>query len=200
MEPIKIGILGEIRAGKDTVAQLLEEHLVGNTSILAFSDGIHVVLQTTMPEIYADGKPRKQLQDVGQFFRSIKPAVWIEMLLNGHEYYLANYLGENILVTDVRQPNEAKRLKEEGFILLKVTADKEIREERSAKAGDNFTADLLNHETEIAVNSCEFDYEIDNSGEFDSLKRKVEEFLKYTENRRNLFDERETSEGDERTL
>lgn len=169
----KIGLLGEIRAGKDTVAQLLRERLPGDTVFFAFSDGIHAVLNMTMPEVYAEGKPRKQLQDVGQFFRSIQPNVWVNTLFNSAGYQYSMAFGDNIIITDVRQPNEVKLLVEDDYFIIKVVADKQLRLERARKSGDNFDPDMFEHETEKVIAECPFDFVIDNSEDLNELARQV---------------------------
>lgn len=187
MKQLKIGILGEIRAGKDTVSELIEHEIRESggkpTRFLAFSKGIHDVIQLTMPELYAKGKPRKALQDIGQELRKHKPDVWVDYLFNHGEFAWAEIARDNIILTDVRQPNEAIRLQEKGFKIIKVTASDEVRAERAIRAGDNFTPEMFKHETEIAVHSCPYDYLIDNSFSIDVLEERVrvilEEVLSY---------------------
>jgi hypothetical protein len=181
-QPVKIGILGEIRAGKDTVAQLIAHELekVGNTKptqFLAFADGIHKVIELTMPEVYVKGKPRKELQHIGQSLRQLKPDVWIDMLFNSIRYRIADDYGMNIIITDVRQPNEAQRLQEKGFKIIKVTASEEVRMQRAKDNGDNFSPEDFKHETELVIHQCPYDYLIDNSFCIDVLEERVLEIL-----------------------
>jgi len=177
MRQIKIGILGEIRAGKDTVAQLFAHEIkkVSKSRIqfLAFSTGIHDVIGLTMPELYDDGKPREALQHIGQSLRQLKPDVWIDYLFNSNAYKWSELSGENIFVTDVRQPNEALRLQEQGFKIIKVTASEDVRIQRAIANGDNFTPEMFNHETEKAIQLCTYDYLIDNSYSIDVLEETV---------------------------
>lgn len=178
---IKLGILGEIRAGKDTVAQLFAHEIKKLNGqpvrFFAFAGGIHDVIQLTMPELYRDGKPRKALQHIGQSLREIKPDVWIDYLFNSSPFLFAEIGNENILVTDVRQPNEAKRLQEKGFKIIKVTASEEVRLERAKANGDNFNPEMFKHETEKAIQSCPYDYLIDNSYSIDELNERVVQIL-----------------------
>jgi hypothetical protein len=182
MKQIKIGILGEIRAGKDTVSELLSYQIreMGSrkpTEFFAFATGIHDVIQLTMPELYQLGKPRQALQGIGQELRKHKPDVWIDYLFNSSAYGWAEVLGQNMIVTDVRQPNEAIRLQEKGFVIIKVTASPEVRIQRAKAVGDNFTPEMLNHETEKAIQLCPYDFLIDNSYSIDELKVRVREIL-----------------------
>lgn len=177
MEPLKIGILGQLRAGKDTVADIIKKEGSGSWWTFAFSDGIHSVIEDYIPKEYDKGKPRLALQEIGQLLRKFDTDVWVNKLLNSNDYKTGNTLGANILVTDVRQPNEVKRLKENGFIILKVSADKDVRAARAVASGDNFDSNMLNHETEQLVSICPFDYEINNSGTLEELESSVKDFL-----------------------
>lgn len=183
MKQVKIGILGEIRAGKDTVSELITKNLwVMDSSIptkhFAFSTGIHDVIQLTMPELYQNGKPRQALQHIGQSLREIKPDVWIDYLIRSGCFNASRIGGHHMIVTDVRQPNEVERLQELGFHIIKVTASQEVRMQRALQLGDNFNPEMFNHETETIINSCDYDYLIDNSYSVDSLEKAVKMILK----------------------
>lgn len=171
---VRIGILGEIRAGKDSVARIIEDYLEEDPTAeigkVAFSNGIHDVIKMIMPETYEGGKPRALLQQLGQFLRGFKEDVWIDYLLNSSQYKQLEESNGHIIVTDVRQPNEARRLQEQGYVLIKVTADKEIRLQRALAEGDNFDPAMLEHETELVVHKCPYDFEIDNSGSVEDLQ------------------------------
>lgn len=180
-KPLKIGILGEIRAGKDTVSQVIAHQLSKRgsrvTEFFAFSLGIHDVIGLIMPEVYKLGKPRKELQHIGQSIRELKPDVWIDYLFNSHDFRLAEQTGKNIIITDVRQPNEVKRLQERGFIIIKVTASKEVRLQRAKALGDNFNPEAFEHETEKVITICPYHFLIDNSFSIGALEQRVAEIL-----------------------
>lgn len=181
-KPVKLGILGEIRAGKDTVSQILAKQLYemeGSrpTEYFAFSTGIHDVIKLIMPEVYQLGKPRKELQHIGQEMRKLKPDVWIDYLFNHRDFTNAERLSQNIIITDVRQPNEVKRLQEKGYKIIKVTASKEVRMARAKAVGDNFSPEMFEHETEKVIHDCPYDFLIDNSFSKDVLESKVREIL-----------------------
>ena len=77
----------------------------------------------------------------------------------------------NIVVTDVRQPNEATELRKLGFTIIKVVAPEHIRLERILAAKDNFNEEELHHETELNVDRCVYDYCITNDGTLEELYR-----------------------------
>ena len=107
----------------------------------------------------------------------LQPDVWINFLFNSVDYKEAINRECNIIVTDVRQPNEVKRLQDEGFTIIKVTASKEARINRAIANKDNFDESMFEHETEKVIQECPYDYLIDNSYSIDFLEMRVDEIL-----------------------
>ncbi|MDA1545839.1 hypothetical protein PDJ83_15660 [Bacillus cereus group sp. TH253LC] len=86
-----------------------------------------------------------------------------------HEYCFEDALNKvnhksKVLVNGVRQPNEYQRLRDEGFIIIRVNASDDLRIGRAEKAGDVFTEEDLSHETEIHIDTFEAEYEVNNVG------------------------------------
>ena len=81
------------------------------------------------------------------------------------------------MVTDGRQRNEAVKLKEQGYTIVVVETDETTRIERMIQAGDNFSMEMLRHETERQVDLIEPDYIINNNGTLEDLKIKVRELV-----------------------
>lgn len=182
IKPVKVAMLGKIRSGKDTVAHLIAHELdkidsSKPTQFLKFSSGIWEAIELFFPEVLEQGKPRKHLQHIGQVFRELNPDVWVNRLFNSLPYKIAKEKGFNIIVTDTRQPNEVKRLRDEGFKIIKVVADDEVRLQRMIASGDKFNPDDLNHETEKVIDLCPYDYLIDNSYSINDLEERVVEVL-----------------------
>lgn len=180
--PLKVALLGEIRAGKDTVAQIITDELAiikpnKNTVSLAFANGIHEAIRLFFPEAYLIGKPRKHLQKIGQWFRELNPDIWVDRLFNSYDYRSAKQHGLNILITDVRQPNEAKRLMAEGFTVIKVVADFDVRVARAKAEGDSFDIEDFYHETETIIQQCDYSVLIDNSSTYEALENRVKEVI-----------------------
>lgn len=173
-KPIKVALLGGIRAGKDTLAGYLKAHTLGPVQEVAFSDGIHNIIKEYLPDAYKQGKPRKELQGIGQYLRQYDSDVWIKYLFNSRRYTEAIDAGKSIFVTDVRQPNEVKALHEHGFTIIKVVADTATRIRRAKEVGDNFTESDLKHETERYADSCQdYNYLVVNDGTLDELDNKA---------------------------
>lgn len=178
---MKIALFGKIRSGKNTVADILTEEY--NFKQFALSDGISEIIQAYFPEALAGGKPRKHYQHIGQQLRVLNPSVWINYLFKDIEGYIQmkkvfdNESNNSIVVTDGRQLNEAKRFKEEGFLIVKVTTPEEIRIERMKTLGDVFTPEDLQHETELNVDLIKADIEIINDGSLEELYIKVQKMV-----------------------
>lgn len=176
---LNIALFGKIRSGKDSVGKILiEEH---NFKRFAFGDGIGEIISKYFPEDWAGGKPRKHYQHVGQELRRLDENVWVNYLTrnvweSGRQYRIDGK-EFNVVVTDGRQLNEAVKLKEEGFTIIKVTCPEEIRVARMKKLGDIFTPEQLNHETELQVDLIEPDIELINDGTIEELHNKVQKII-----------------------
>lgn len=174
-EPIKVAFIGGMRSGKDTLAKLVVEDISDSCCIghqfLSFSTGIHDVLKLTMPSVYAEGKPREHLQVLGQKLREAYPNIWVDYLFNSSLYFEAVINNDTIAITDVRQPNEVERLRAEGFCIIKVVADFEVRKQRAEELGDIFTEEMMQHETEqMALLCTDYDYLVENNGTLSELQ------------------------------
>lgn len=167
---IKVAICGKMRSGKDTVADMLKMNM--NVVPFAFSDGIWATVRLLYPEIYArkdEEKPRRLLQELGQKMREVDPNIWVNYTFENINFSVA----DNVIVTDLRQPNELEALKREGFFIIRVNADEEVRLERARKAGDNFSLTDLQHETEQHIDNFEVTYDLDNNGNKAELHEEV---------------------------
>lgn len=177
----KLAVVGKMRSGKDTVASMLVKQ---GFETIAFADGITEIIENYFPEALQGAKPRKHYQHIGQELRKLNPNVWIDYLdrrINGltDEDRFRFYLVNKVIVTDCRQLNEAKYLKENGFMIIKVEADEDLRVERMKQVGEIVTLDQLNHDTEKQVDLIVPDYVIDNSFTYEQLETRVGEMLEY---------------------
>lgn len=180
---MKIALFGKIRSGKDTVGKILIEEYGFNR--YAFGDGIGNIIKEYFPEAWAGGKPREHYQFIGQQLRELDSNVWVNYLLHNikkDEEILRFKYGYNkpykVVVTDGRQINEAEKLQEQGYLIIKVTCPEEIRIERMKRAGDVFTPESLKHDTELQVDLIKPDIEIDNSGTIEGLRYIIKQIVK----------------------
>lgn len=169
-----IGLTGVAGSGKDTVGKILCEDY-GFTRF-AFADALREVLLETDPYL-ATGfrlssvlnrnngdwdtvkwrwpEVRRLLQTLGVAIRSLDPGFWVRRL--------DPTLAPNIVVTDVRFPNEVRRVEELGGVVYRV-----IGRGGLTSASPHVSETAI--ETSLRV--------IDNSGTLDDLKGVVELMMK----------------------
>ena len=173
-EITKIGLIGGMRAGKDTVA----EHICyyhGFEYPIAFGSALKRLAHNIFMDVPKEPKPRKLYQFMNKM-REYDPDVWIKHLEIMYEYYVDRRSTSGIVLTDIRQPNEYEWARANGFIIVKVEAPAAIRKER-AKQSDDFSEEDLTHSTESYTDEFAFDYSITNDGSLDELKAKVDAIM-----------------------
>lgn len=164
---IKIALWGNMRSGKDTVAEMLIEALecksLGIIS-LSYGSAITGIIRNYFPSVMQNGmpKPREHYQHIGQSFRELDPMVWINRLNNKIEAIEQDC--DVIIITDARQENEYNDLTRQGFKHIMVDASEKVRIERMLDKGEKVSLEQLHHETEQYVKSLQADYYIDNNG------------------------------------
>jgi dephospho-CoA kinase len=164
--------MGQMRAGKDTVCELLQEEQ--HFFKLAFGTEIKNIVHTYFPDAVKQGKPRHHYQYVGQLFRELDPLVWIKQVDK-----CINSLWDDVplIVTDCRQPNEFGYLKSRGFIMVKVVANEDIRISRMIRNGDNVSQEDMTDETELHIKDFVADFTIVNNGTVEELREQVLKLL-----------------------
>ena len=166
---MKIAISGKLRSGKDTIGkQLIEMY---GFEEFKFSSGITKLIQDYFPSnVYSKGKLREHYQTIGQSIRGLDENVWIRYTHNQIQEHLRQHGSKtNIVITDLRQQNEANYLRENGFTIIKVEALSGLRVQRAKDSGDIFNIDDFNHETELSVDHINADYVLDNNGTLEDL-------------------------------
>ena len=111
------------------------------------------------PDVYWTA--REIMQAYGQFFRTIHYDFWVDYLfrtIEDKEY-------PNVIVTDVRHPNEADPVKEKGGIVIKVVS------ERSNKTDIHGET----HISETAMDDYEADYVVRNDWGLSELRGSARE-------------------------
>ncbi|WP_214771194.1 AAA family ATPase [Exiguobacterium sp. s133] len=157
---LRIVFIGKMRSGKSTLADLF----AGYQDLHKMSFGhrlkeyAHEIFQ---PE--GDVKARELYQGFGQKMREIDPDVWVKQV----EKDIKENGYKRIVIDDLRQPNEYKWARENGFILVKVVTSDEVRKKRMESKGELVTDEILNHETEQHIDGYQCDYTV--SGEIDPL-------------------------------
>lgn len=98
---------------------------------------------------------REILQAYGQFYRTIDSQFWVNNLFNVIEEKEYN----NVIITDVRHPNEAAPIKERGGSIIKVN-----RKNRDEIHGSQ-------HISEVAMDDYRADFTVVNDSSLEELKK-----------------------------
>lgn len=158
-----IAFSGKQYSGKDTAAKILMEELQ-DYKRCAMGDIIKIeygrIHNLTYEEIETNkAQYRQGLIDLGNWGRSQSPDYWIQKIIQQEG---------NIVVTDMRIKHEYNIFKQAGAIMIRVEADREIRELRGGKlVGEDDV-------TEIDLDEIkDWDFLIDNNKDYDSLKKEV---------------------------
>lgn len=124
-----IGIAGQAQFGKDTLADFLQEKLVekgGQWTRDAFASNVKNVFEKTFDvdrqfiekwKVNPDTPPgfdmsvRKSLQFIGDGFRKIKSTIWLDLTFRDTVPKI---------ISDVRYPNEFRRVNKEGGLNILV--------------------------------------------------------------------------------
>lgn len=172
---------------------------------VAFGDALKKYAHMVFSDNTSDRKDRKLYQDFGQKMREIDPDVWVKAVnrevemrrrfglrISYHSSVAYGKTPEELeklpnegmyapIITDLRQPNEYKYCKENGFYVIRVNASEDIRKHRMKQAGDKVSSVDLNHETESHIDTFEADYEILNDSNTPisrcTLELQVEEII-----------------------
>lgn len=174
----RIAFCGKLRSGKSACARHL--YMDYGFTEVSFGTRLKAVADDLFQysEVYpkVDGrKPRKLYQDFGEILRTLDSNVWIDQAASMVEFHENHRNTRGIVIDDLRQPDEYKWAKENGFTIIRVSASDDTRKKRAELVGDDFAEEDLRHDTEMHVDDFVVDYEIDNDdGDYDELKRKVD--------------------------
>lgn len=113
---IKIAFGYKQRVGKDTACDYLTKHYGGIK--LSFSEPLYCILNFAQNICGFDqSKDRRFLQFVGtEWARTINDKVWIELMIEK----IKDNVDQNIFISDLRFKNEAKVLKDLGFVCVEI--------------------------------------------------------------------------------
>lgn len=138
---MKIALIGKSRSGKDTVAEYLEKKY--RLHNYKFSYGITEIIKKYFPKDLEKGiKLRGHYIKIGQSLRELDEDVWVNYTLNKINYLWGSL--ENVVISDVRQENEFKRLAGRGFRFIYIECDDDIRNERIKENGEELPSNFDN--------------------------------------------------------
>ncbi len=118
---MKIGICGKMASGKTTIAEyltLLDEPF----DIISMAGEVKRVGR----ELFGmTKKDRPLLQQIGMKMREIRESVWLDAVISQ-----ANKSQCSVVCDDVRFINEAKNLKDDGWLLVKLDISEDLQKQR----------------------------------------------------------------------
>lgn len=186
---IKIAIAGKMRAGKSIVERYLS--IKYGFYIYDLSDSVKEEFGKQFP--YTRGeKPRKGYKLYAELKKfAFGDDYWVRRTLDrirsDREHYEDMYFTPReffrnlphfkLVVTGVRQENEFKKLREEGYTIIRINADDKIRLQRIEDAGDICDMDDFNDETEQYVDKAKVDFDVYNNGELTSLYKQIDNIV-----------------------
>lgn len=152
---VKIAFSGKFTSGKSTAAKIVKE-LCPETKILSFATKLKEIGE----EMYGMvGKDRKLLINIGIKMREIDEDVWLNYVSNQFRNF------EYIVIDDLRFPNEYNKLKSEGFVLVRLSINKETQLERIKELYPETWkdhVDKLDDYSETVLDNYEFDYTVES--------------------------------------
>lgn len=165
-----IGISGEMRTGKDTVA----DYIINTYDFkhLKFTKGINDIYDKYNYQYKDEVKPRRALQIIGQEVRkALGEDVWVE-------YAMSEY-GETqpTVFSDVRLEQEFKAIKSRGGVIIRLMTSPGEQLRRLETLGELTDERLLKHKTESIPKGLE-DYIVVNDGTLEELYEKIDDIIK----------------------
>lgn len=172
MSGLRIALSGKARSGKDTIADRLE-WWTGAIKI-NISAGVYDACNSIQNIVGAKiEKDPRLLQGVGMLCRELYgPDVWIDCTVRKIDSLIIyNDPKVNIVISDVRFPNELEKLKSIGFTIVRI-----VRDNRPIDRDPN-------HISEIALDDYPFEHIIYNNGTLEELNYKVLEMVSKLSNK-----------------
>ena len=175
----KIALCGRMRSGKSVLTGYAT--LFHDYQPFAFADAMKDAAHRAFPTVSRTPKPRALYQSFGEWARSHFGAdVWVREVERRVAEYEARQCAckpARVLIEDLRVQAEYDWLRDNGFTIIRVTAPAELRLARARQAGDDFSADDFEHETEQAVDGFAVDYEIVNDGTTEEMMAQMAAIL-----------------------
>lgn len=156
----RIAFYGPMGVGKTHCAKIL----VKNETYI--HTPIAAKLKSLCFELYGvsgkDNESRRILQEVSDDLKKYDPHLWIKYCLKNIESRLDSWYFK-VVIDDLRFVHEARYLRENGFVLVLVTADEKVRQERIAALYPDTDASRHLHASEQEWKEIEPDLIIDST-------------------------------------
>lgn len=165
--------MGYAGSGKDTVARAMK--LRYQYERVAFADKLKDLTRRLYPDVddlvgqigWDQAKKRKSVRELLQYVgatmrETIDPAVWMHAAAKTINEHVQE--GRNVVITDVRYPNEAE--------MVRLYGGKIVRIERPG------TGPVNGHETETNIDDIVADFTLVNDGKIDDIGPKLTKLMK----------------------
>lgn len=174
---MRIALSGKICSGKTTVAEYLELKY-GFTRVSLADPLKELVAKLWGVDPNRDkAKYRQLLVSTGEHLCLVDQNVWVDYLIRNLP------IRANVVVDDVRKPQEYNILKEAGFYLVRIDITATVQRARVLLKYPTMPLDLLNDYTETALDPARFDIYLDGDLAFRELKINVAQMLYELERR-----------------
>ena len=156
MENLKIAITGKMGSGKSSLTKIIKD--LEDGYVTSFSSVIRKVI------IELDLQPTRELmQATGDFFREFDKLVWTKQVLKE-----IKNINKTCIIEGIRYPFERDELAAQGFIILKLIANEDIRRQRIENRNqmtidDKTWLSWTNHSTEQYVDQIKAEYILRNN-------------------------------------
>lgn len=183
-----LGLIGENGAGKGTMVEILKE-MFGIDSVASFT---YSSFLTHMLEYFGLPMSRANLQALAEFLRALDP----EILGKKAEIEIRKLLEQKqlfselrfIMVDGIRKEAEIKPIKKFNGAIIYITAKPEIRYERlkrrAEKKGEThmdfeqfLKEEVARADIDIPAIGAKADFIIENNGDIEDLRKKINEFV-----------------------
>ena len=159
---IRIAFVGKAGRGKTTAA----DHLIKERGFVrvSFAAKLKEIAKDLWPKEFESGvKPRKLLQDFGTKVREIDDTTWVDYAMRQVQ---ANP-NLNYVVDDLRYLNEARALKRNHFVIVRIQGPSRIAMPPGTEK----------HASEVEQDEIEADYTVANDNGIDAFNAKVDKLL-----------------------
>lgn len=206
--PVSVAISGKIASGKSTVARLIAEYwglkvasIAGAIKTLAecarcgnddyshrllesLCDSDAQFLQATIvyselrekhaAELASGDKPRAFLQDLGAGLRDVSEDIWVNSVLLRSEACSEH----GFVCDDLRYENEAYRMQQSDWLLVRCECDEAVRAERIAELYPTIETTRLNHPSETALDNYPYwNLTLDTTPPIPQITEQLEDLL-----------------------
>ncbi len=189
-----IGIVGLIGSGKDTAAEhLVTQHgYIRDSFAKSLKDAVSAMFNWDREMLEGNTESSRHWREQPDTFWSEKfgkpvPPRWVLQhfgteVMRGNMYdsiwvdsCIGRYKGQNTVISDTRFPNEVKKIREHGGIIILVKRGADPEWFTNYVEGNIEPTGI--HSSEYAWAKEEFDYVIENNGTKEQLSAKIDELL-----------------------